>query len=141
MPHFDLLKDRNLDPVNECYFRSAIHLIQAKKLIEDGELQHGIAVLYDSLLNAAKFQLYKEGKTPQGTDEAIMRSVRNHLPSWFSFETFQKEMEQALDEKIENLDIEERYREISEIIIKLGIENEGSIKNIKKMLDDLFLSA
>lgn len=137
MPHFEFLKDKGLDSTQECYFRSALHLTQARKIIDRGEIQHGIAVLYDSLLNAARFCLFRDGKEPPGEDELLMNEIIDFLPDGFSFNDFQKELENALDGEFKGIDLIRRFGEVKIIVTNIGIPYEENIERIVTNLESL----
>ncbi len=133
MPHFQFLDGLQLPLEDECFFRSAFHIIQAKEILAKGETEHGIAVLYDALLHAMKHFLLRQKVNPAADDETLAHEALTRINRNFPFKQFQETMERVIDGDTEEID-PNIYEKAADLVIEFGIPIFPSTEAIEKEL-------
>lgn len=136
MPHFMFLKDKKLDPLDERYFRSALHLVEAKDILDRGEISHGISVLYDALSYAMQWYVLKNYQKEIYDEHELVKILKENgdIDSHFDFQKWETIMEDALDQDYSDYDPSNMWDECSKVIMGLGIPfDSGIFEKVKEL--------
>jgi len=132
MPHFGLMDERALGPIEGPFQRARLHIRGGKRRLRQGKISAGIVTLYDALLAAMESYVNSpEHKrklvTKQGDDLRDERTayavlVRSGvLDGAFEFETFERLMERALNEEMPGYDYRDVLQGIDRVMYQLGV--------------------
>jgi len=132
MPHFGLMDERALGPIEGPFQRARLHIRGGKRRLRQGKISAGIVTLYDALLAAMESYVNSpEHKrslvTKQGDDLRDERTayavlVRSGvLDGAFEFETFERLMERALNEEMPGYDYRDILQGIDRVMYQLGV--------------------
>lgn len=130
MPHFNFMKDIDLLPSEEYFFRAAIHIVEVPEILQKGDFVHAIAVLYDAMINAMRFSVVQSNIEPPGEDEEVAKLLDQKFPTEFSFIAFKEEMERVIDGEEPTSNLEDTYHIVKMIIQELGIPIFESLDQI-----------
>jgi hypothetical protein len=132
MPHFGLMDERVLGPVEGPFQRARLHIRGGKRRLREEKISAGIVTLYDALLAAMESYVnspeHEESLViKQGddlTDERMVYSVlvrSGVLDGAFEFETFEKLTEKALNEEMPGYDYRDVLQGIERVMTQLGV--------------------
>jgi hypothetical protein len=132
MPHFGLMDERALGPIEGPFQRARLHIRGGKRRLRQGKISAGIVTLYDALLAAMESYVNSpEHKgslvTKQGDDLRDERTayavlVRSGvLDGAFEFETFEILVERALNEEMPGYDYRDVLQGIERVMYQLGV--------------------
>jgi hypothetical protein len=132
MPHFGLMDEGVLGPVEGPFQRARLHIRGGKRRLRQGKISAGIVTLYDALLAAMEsFVNSPEHKVSlvikQGDDLKDERTVyavlvrSGVLDGTFEFETFERLMEKALNEEMHGYDYRDILQGIERVMTQLGV--------------------
>ncbi len=137
MPHFDLLKNKELNKVEEYYYRASLHYVECSEIIASGDLAHGVSVLFDAFLNAMRWKALRKYnlKIPVDKDLAELLIEKKELPTNFDFLYWENIVEEIIDEDFSNYD-ESLISKLSFLIEQLGIvERENIFDEVRELPD------
>ena len=132
MPHFGLMDERALGPIEGPFKRAQLHIRGGKRRLKQGKISAGIVTLYDALLAAMESYVNSpEHKASivikQGDDLKDERTVyavlvrSGVLDGAFEFETFERLMERALNEEMPGYDYRDVLQGIERVMYQLGV--------------------
>ncbi len=132
MPHFGLMDEKKLGPVEGPFLRARLHMRGGKRRLRQGKIAAGIATLYDALEGAMQayvaVPLRKEGLVIRNgenlNDEKTLYTVlvRSHvLNGGFDFEAFDHLTERALREEMPGFDYQKLLSDIESVMTQLGV--------------------
>jgi hypothetical protein len=132
MPHFGLMDERALGPVEGPFQRARLHIRGGKRRLRQEKISAGIVTLYDALLAAMESYINSpEHKgsliVKQGDDLKDERTVyavlvrSGVLDGAFEFETFERLMEKALKEEMPGYDYRDVLQGIERVMTQLGV--------------------
>lgn len=110
MPHFGLMDEHALGPVEALRQRARLHVRAGKRRLRQGKIAAGVATLYDALISAMRWYVASRerggaaGAAAGGLDDdrslhaALVRS--GVLDGRFDFDAFHRSMEHALHEDL-----------------------------------------
>jgi hypothetical protein len=132
MPHFGLMNERNMGPVEGPFLRARLHMRGGKRRLRQGKIAAGIVTLYDAL--DAAMQAYvaaeehkKRLKINAGEDLNDDRTlftvlVRSQvLDGTFNFDGFDRLTERALHEEMPGYDSSELLSGLESVMQQLGV--------------------
>jgi len=132
MPHFGLMDERKLGPVEGSLQRARLHLRGGKRRLREGKISAGIVTLYDAIEGA--MQAYaadaerkthltiKTGENLNDEKTLFVVLVRSGvLDGRFDFEGFDRLTERALHEDIRVYDYRRLLMEIESLMTQLGV--------------------
>jgi len=132
MPHFGLMDEGALGPIEGPFQRARLHIRGGKRRLRQEKISAGIVTLYDALLAAMESYVnspeHKESLViKQGddlTDERTVYAVlvrSGALDGAFEFETFEKLTEKALNEEMPGYDYRDVLQGIERVMTQLGV--------------------
>jgi len=140
MPHFGLMNERDLGPVEGPFLRARLHMRGGKRRLREGKIAAGIVTLSDALEGAMRSFVadpkrasrleVREGEdlNKDGTLYAVL--VRSGvLDGTFDFPAFDRLVEKALREEMPGYDYRDLLTGIESLMIQLGVLpfDEGSL--------------
>ena len=129
MPHFFLMDEDKLEPMEAAKIRCQLHIRGGQKLFELNKFTHGIGTLYDAIFSAMRYYAYSNKWNLANEvlyDEESLNAVFNEksiFPSSFNFLKLKSTSELLIDEEIEegSIDKNQVWRELEEIFTILGV--------------------
>ena len=132
MPHFGLMDERALGPIEGPFQRARLHIRGGKRRLRQGKISAGIVTLYDALLAAMESYINspehkgrlvaKQGDDLRDERTAYAVLVRSGvLDGAFEFETFERLMERALNEEMPGYDYRDILQGIERVMYQLGV--------------------
>ncbi len=132
MPHFGLMEERRMGPVDGPFLRARLHVRGGRRRLRQGKIAAGIVTLYDALQGA--MQAYAADPSHQARlvqreheklndDRTLYRVlVRSHvLDGSFDFDAFDRLTEQALAEELPGYDYQDLVKGIESVMTQLGV--------------------
>jgi len=132
MPHFGLMDERALGPIEGPFQRARLHIRGGKRRLRQEKISAGIVTLYDALLAAMESYVnspehkgslvIKEGDDLKDERTVYAVLVRSGvLDGTFEFETFERLMERALNEEMPGYDYRDLLQGIERVMYQLGV--------------------
>jgi hypothetical protein len=132
MPHFGLMNEKTLGPVEGLIMRARLHIRGGKRRLRQGKIAAGIVTLYDALdaamLAYVADEVHKNRLTVKenenlNDDKALFTVlVRSGvLDGNFDFGGFDRLVEQALHEEMPDYDYREVLAGLESIMQQLGV--------------------
>ena len=130
MPHFGLMEERSLGPVDGPLQRARLHLRGGKRRLRQGKISAGIVTLYDAMVAAMEYYVAaNRQRMPLSPDEnphsdKVMFRVlvrAGVLDRQFDFEAFDRLMERALHEDLSGYDYGGLVERIDAVMFRLGV--------------------
>jgi hypothetical protein len=132
MPHFGLMDEEKLGPVEGPLLRARLHIRGGVRRLRQGKISAGIVTLYDALEGAMQSYIAGPGRLAQlavgkGGDlnddktlyAALVRS--GVIDGKFDFEAFDRLLERALHEEMPVYDYRELLSSIEAVMTQLGV--------------------
>ncbi len=132
MPHFGLMEEKKLGPVEGPLQRARLHIRGGKRRLRQGKTAAGIVTLYDALEGAMQSYASEPGRLAL----LGLRNVRDLLndkliyaalvragviDGAFDFEAFDRLTERALHEELPGYDYTELLAGIEAVMTQLGV--------------------
>jgi hypothetical protein len=132
MPHFGLMNESTLGPVNGPLQRARLHIRGGKRRLRQGKISAGIVTLYDALEGAMRAYIGEPGRLAKlaigkgedlNDDKALYGAlVRSGvIDGEFDFGAFERLTERALHEEISGYDYREFLAGIESVMAQLGV--------------------
>ncbi len=132
MPHFGLIDEEKLGPVESLRMRSRLHIRGGRKRLEIGKISLGILTLYDAVnlalqwyvLTPAQSGLAGQHPDKDFRDESAIISALLHngtLDGRFDYGTFNELVERALKEELFGYDYTGLLKGIESVMVQLGV--------------------
>jgi len=130
MPHFGLMEERSLGPIDGPLLRARLHLRGGKRRLRQGKISAGIVTLYDAVAAAMEFSIARNREgMPVAADEnlhddKVMFRVlvrAGVLDRRFDFEDFDRLLERALTEELSGYDYKGLVEGIDAVMFRLGV--------------------
>jgi hypothetical protein len=132
MPHFGLMNEQALGPVDGPLQRARLHLRGGKRRLRQGKTAAGIAMLYDALNGAMQWYVASPERRAglaihPGDDLNSDRTlyavlVRSGvLDGTFDFDAFDRLTERALREELPGYDHRQLLAGVEEVMTRLGV--------------------
>ncbi|MDA8099630.1 MAG: hypothetical protein M0042_08385 [Nitrospiraceae bacterium] len=132
MPHFGLMNEEALGPVEGPLRRARLHIRGGKRRLRQGKISAGIVTLYDALDGAMLWYFAGPGgkagiTVPAGKDGNDDRAMflalvkAGVLDGAFDFDAFDRLVEHALNEELPGYDYQPVLSGIEEVMARLGV--------------------
>lgn len=132
MPHFGLMEEKDLGPVDGPLQRARLHIRGGKRRLREGKIAAGIVTLYDALEGAMRSFAADPKHSPrlqvrEGEDlnkESTLYAVlvrSKVLDGAFDFIAFDRLVEKALHEELPGYDYEDLLVGIESVMTQLGV--------------------
>ncbi len=132
MPHFGLMDEKELGPVEGPLQRARLHIRGGKRRLREGKIAAGIVTLYDALEGAMK-SLYRRSGTAGRlavhagenlNDERTLYTVlvrSRVLDGAFDYDSFDRLVETALHQELPGYDYRELLSSFETVMTRLGV--------------------
>jgi hypothetical protein len=132
MPHFGLMNEKKLGPIEGPFQRARLHIRAGKRRLREGKIAAGIVTLYDALEGAMKYYTAEPGRQARLTvqagenmnDERTLYSVlvrSRVLDGTFDYDSFDRLVETALHQELPGYDYRELVSGLESVMTRLGI--------------------
>jgi hypothetical protein len=132
MPHFGLMDERKMGPVEGPLLRARLHMRGGKRRLREGKIAAGIVTLYDALDAAMtayaadtahrSHLVVREGENLNDIKTLFNVLVRSQVLSGaFEFDRLDRLTEQALYEEMPGYDYRELLSGIESVMKQLGV--------------------
>ncbi len=132
MPHFGLMDEKTLGPVEGPRQRARLHIRGGKRRLREGKISAGIVTLYDALEGAMRSYVgdpkraatleIRGGENLNHEKELYDVLVRSRvIDGEFDFEAFDRLAERALHEEMPGYDYRELLAGIEAVMTRLGV--------------------
>lgn len=132
MPHFGLMDEKTLGPLEGPFLRARLHIRGGKRRLRQGKIAAGIVTLYDALEGAMQAYVadpVRKKRLVIGRDEDLNDDktlyavlVRSHvLNGLFDFGAFDRLTERALREEMPGYDYRGLLSGIESVMTQLGV--------------------
>ncbi len=139
MPHFGLIDEDALGPIEGPLMRAKLHFEGGKKRLLQGKISLGIITLYDALNSAMQFYIavpenkdkfdFKEGEDMKDDKTVYAVLTRSGvLDGSFDYNAFDNLVETALIQEMTSYDYTEILRDIESVLTQLGVMPSGEKK-------------
>lgn len=132
MPHFGLIDEYALGPVEGPLMRARLHIRSGRNRLRRGMISLGIVTLYDALTSAMQsyisdpdhIKALKMEKTDNiKNDKTIFNILTGSgvLDGTFNYEEFDKLVQEALEQELKDFDYNESLQGIESVMTQLGV--------------------
>lgn len=132
VPHFGLMDENKLGPVEGPLQRARLHIRGGKRRLRQGKIAAGIVTLYDALEGAMKSYVADPEKRTHLTihagenlnDERTLYAVlvrSSVLDGVFDYDSFDRLVETALHEELPGYDYRELLTRFETVMTRLGV--------------------
>jgi len=132
MPHFGLMDEKKLGPIEGPFQRARLHIRGGKRRLREGKISAGIVTLYDALEGAMKFYAAEPARLASLTvhagenlnDEKTLYNVlvrSRVLDGAFDYEAFDRLVETALHQELPAYDYREMLSGLEAVMTRLGV--------------------
>lgn len=132
MPHFGLMDEKALGPVEGPFQRARLHLRGGKRRLRQGKIAPGIVTLYDALLAAMEWYaapperradlIIEAGEDINNEKTLYSVLVRSGaLDGKFDFNAFNALAEKALNEEMPGYDYQDLLPGLESVMTQLGV--------------------
>ena len=129
MPHFFLMDEDKLEPMEAAKIRCQLHIRGGLKLFELNKITHGMGTLYDAIFSGMRYYAYKHNWNLTNEilhDEEYLNEIfqeKSVFPSKFDFLKLKSTTELLIDEELDESSIDKNqiWQELEEIFTVLGL--------------------
>ncbi len=132
MPHFGLMDEKTLGPVEGPLQRARLHIRGGKRRLRQGKISAGIATLYDALEGAMRSYIgepshlanlaIRNGEDLNSDKTLYAMLVRSGVINGrFDFDAFDRLTERALHEEMPEYDFTELLAGVESVMTQLGV--------------------
>jgi hypothetical protein len=132
MPHFGLMDEKKLGPIEGPFQRARLHIRAGKRRLREGKIAAGIVTLYDALEGAMKYYAAEPGRRvhldvqagENMNDERTLYAVlvrSRVLDGVFDYDSFDQLVETALHQELPGYDYRELVSSFETVMTRLGI--------------------
>ncbi len=132
MPHFGLMEEKKLGPVEGPLQRARLHIRGGKRRLRQGKAAAGIVTLYDALEGAMQSYASEPGRLALlglrndrdlFNDKLLYAALvrAGVIDGSFDFEAFDRLTERALNEELPGYDYTELLAGIESVMTQLGV--------------------
>jgi len=132
VPHFGLMDEKKLGPVEGPLQRARLHIRGGKRRLRQGKIAAGIVTLYDALEGAMRYYVAdpaNEARLPSGAgdlrnDEKTLYAVlvgSGVLDGALDFDAFDRLAERALQEELPGYEYGELLAGLESVMTRLGV--------------------
>jgi hypothetical protein len=132
MPHFGLIDEDALGPVESQLMRAKLHIRCGKRRLREGKISMGILTLYDALNSAMQWYIAipenrmtlktNEGENLNDDDTVYAVLTRcGILDGSFDYDAFNELVEEALNQEMSDYDFANLLKGIEPVMTQLGV--------------------
>jgi len=133
MPHFGLMDEEALGPVDGPLQRARLHIRGGRRRLRQGKISAGIVTLYDALEGAMRSYMAEPGRLAKldigkkdedlNNDKTLYAALvrAGVIDGKFDFEAFDRLTERALHEEMPGYDYQELLSGLETVMIRLGV--------------------
>ena len=132
MPHAGLMDERTLDPEEGPLLRARLHIRGGKRRLREGKIAAGIVTLYDALNGAMEWYIASPERIKRlliaagdnlNDDRSLYRVLvlSQVLDGGFDFDAFDRLVEMALHEEMQDYNYREMLDGLEGVMIRLGV--------------------
>ena len=132
MPHFGLMNEKELGPVEGPLQRARLHIRGGKRRLREGKIAAGIVTLYDALEGAMKSHAADPARRARLivhagenlNDERTLYAVlirSSVLDGVFDYDSFDRLVETALHQELPGYDYRELLSGLETVMTRLGV--------------------
>jgi hypothetical protein len=132
MPHFGLIEEEKLGPVQSLLMRARLHILGGRLRLQQKKISMGIITLYDALCSALQWYISVPDNVKRlgiNTDDLIRDEERiilflekaGVLDGTFDFDEFNSLVDRALNEEIKEFNSVSLMSDIEKIMTPLGV--------------------
>ncbi|HET6515812.1 MAG TPA: hypothetical protein VFG09_11680 [Thermodesulfovibrionales bacterium] len=132
MPHFGLMDEGALGPVEGPFQRARLHIRGGRRRLRQGKISAGIVTLYDALSAAMQWYIaspereqsvkVNEGEDIRDDETAYRVLVRSKvLDGSFDYQAFDSLVVRALNEELADYDYHQVLKGIESVMTQLGV--------------------
>lgn len=132
MPHFGLIDENALGPVEGPFMRAKLHIRGGRRRLTQGKISLGIITLYDAVISAMQWyiadpshgEIFDFKDNEDRNDDRVVYKVLTRsgvLDGKFDYEKFNELTERALSEEMSAYDYRDVLKGVEEIMTQLGV--------------------
>lgn len=133
MPHFGLMDEGKMQPLDAALERAKLHIRCGRRRMNEGKYPEGISTMYDAVLSGMRWfaikteaihdEIHKRGYQFLEDDEKLVALLAENgaLPDNLDFGMLQQTLYAALDNNLEGVDYTFFLGQVEEVLAKLGI--------------------
>ena len=132
MPHFGLMDESSLGPVEALLMRARLHVRCGRRRLREGKVSLGIVTLEDAISSGMQWYLARQ-KAEGGPDMQEAESTHDDrtmhtlltrsgvLDGSFDYDSFNGLLEKALEDELQSFDYRDTLQSIEALLHQLGI--------------------
>jgi hypothetical protein len=139
MPHFGLMNEDALGPVEGPLMRAKLHIRAGKRRLRQGKISAGIVTLYDALIKGMEWYIAEPGHKSRlvfqsgdnlNDDKNLYEILKRSgvVDGSFDYRAFDELVEKAANQEMPGYDYREVLRGVESVMTRLGVmpfdENE-----------------
>jgi hypothetical protein len=139
MPHFGLMNEDALGPVEGPLMRAKLHIRAGKRRLRQGKISAGIVTLYDALIKGMEWYIAEPGHKSRlvfqsgdnlNDDKNLYEILKRSgvIDGSFDYRVFDELVEKAANQEMPGYDYREVLRGVESVMTRLGVmpfdENE-----------------
>jgi len=132
MPHFGLIDENALGPVEGPLMRAKLHIRGGRRRLNQGKISLGIITLYDAVISAMQWyiadpsheKMFSFKDNEDKNDDSLVYKVLTRsgvLDGKFDYEMFNELAERALSEEMPAYDHRDVLKGVEAVMTQLGI--------------------
>jgi hypothetical protein len=133
MPHFGLLDEGKMPPVDAALLRAQLHIRGGRRRMQEGKYPEGISTMYDAVLSGMRWfalkneaiheEIHKRGEYILEDDEKLQQLIAESgaWPDGLDFVKLQDTVYEAIEENLEEFDPTLFLRQVEGVFTKLGV--------------------
>lgn len=131
MPHFGLIDEKALGPVEGPLMRARLHILGGKRRLKQGKISLGLITLYDAIISSMQYYFASEHgkKLTIKKDDDLKEDTTMYrilvesgvLDGTFDYTAFDELIERALEEELSSFDYHSLVAGIETVMTILGV--------------------
>ena len=131
MPHFGLMDEDALGPVEGTLMRAKLHMRCGRRRLHQSKISMGIITLYDAINSAMQWYIaapehmkninIKEGEDTRDDRTAFEVLRRSGVIENFDYSAFDRLVAEALDHELDGFDYQNTLESIETVMTRLGL--------------------
>lgn len=132
MPHFGLMNENDLGPVEGPLMRAKLHVRCGRRRLREGKISAGVVTMYDALVSAMKWYIRRTDekkhiliteKDDMTDDRSMFEVLRRSgvIDEGQDFAAIDKILERALKDEMQGYDYSEYLADLESILTRIGV--------------------
>ena len=133
MPHFGLMDEGKMPPVDAALLRAQLHIRAGRRRMQEGKYPEGISTMYDAVLSGMRWfalkneaiheEIHKRGEYILEDDVKLQQLIAESgaWPDGLDFVKLQDTVYEALEENLEGFEPTLFLRQVEDVLTKLGV--------------------